>query len=96
MRALRELLLEGVQRWRTTLRRSLLDAALTQNIGMARDQDSLSRQNAAPTEWQRQLIADHAGRSADTLHKLGLEDEDTLDDYEAGRRFPLDLIWSAE
>lgn len=62
-----------------SVRRSLLDAALTQNIGMARDQDSLSRQNAAPTEWQRQLIADHAGRSADTLHKLGLEDEDTLD-----------------
>lgn len=62
-----------------SLRRSLLDAALTQNIGMARDQDSLSRQNTAPSEWQRKLIAEHASLSADTLRNLGLEDEDTLD-----------------
>lgn len=62
-----------------SVRRSLLDAALTQNIGMARDQDSLSRQNAAPNEWQRQRIADHAHLSAETLRNLGLEDEDTLD-----------------
>ncbi|MDH4450606.1 MAG: hypothetical protein QE265_08465 [Rhodoferax sp.] len=61
------------------LQRSLLDAALAQNIGMARDQDSLSRQSVAPTPAQRQVIADHAQISADTLRRLGLEDEDTLD-----------------
>lgn len=62
-----------------SVRRNLLDAALTQNLSMARDQDSLSRQNATPTDWQRKLIADHAALSADTLRTLGLEDEDTLD-----------------
>jgi HD-GYP domain-containing protein (c-di-GMP phosphodiesterase class II) len=61
------------------LRRSLLDAALTQNIGMARDQDSLSRQQAAPSEWQRRLITDHPVLSAQALAGMGLEDEDTLD-----------------
>lgn len=62
-----------------SVRRSLLDAALTMNIGMARDQDSLSRQKTPPTEWQRQLIVDHPVIGATTLRNLGLEDEDTLD-----------------
>jgi hypothetical protein len=61
------------------LRRSLLDAALTQNIGMAREQDSLSRQHSPPTEWQRKLIAEHAALSADALRHVGVEDADTLD-----------------
>eukprot|EP01032_Pedospumella_encystans_P032306 gene32306-36470_t len=37
-------------------RRTLLDAALTMNIGMARDQDSLARQSPPPSDWQRKLI----------------------------------------
>ena len=40
------------------LRMALVNAALTMNIGMARDQDSLARQRGAPTDWQRTLIQD--------------------------------------
>jgi response regulator RpfG family c-di-GMP phosphodiesterase len=60
-------------------RRSLLDAALIMNIGMARDQDSLARQTTPPTDWQRELIRDHAQYSAEILQNLGLDDPDTLD-----------------
>jgi hypothetical protein len=60
-------------------RRSLLDAALTMNIGMARDQDSLARQSTPPTDWQRDLIQNHPERSAAMLHSLGVDDPDTLD-----------------
>lgn len=60
-------------------RRSLLDAALTMNIGMARDQDSLARQTTPPTDWQRTLIRDHAQHSTEILQALGLDDPDTLD-----------------
>ena len=60
-------------------RRSLLDAALTMNIGMARDQDSLARQTTPPTDWQRELIRDHALHSTEMLQNLGLDDPDTLD-----------------
>ncbi len=62
-----------------SLRRSLLDAALIQNMAMARDQDSLATHHAAPTAWQRSLIADHPALACETLNRLGLEDEDTLD-----------------
>jgi hypothetical protein len=60
-------------------RRSLLDATLTMNIGMARDQDSLSRQSTAPTQWQRELIRDHPERSVELLAGFGLDDPDVLD-----------------
>jgi HD-GYP domain-containing protein (c-di-GMP phosphodiesterase class II) len=60
-------------------RRSLLDAALTMNIGMARDQDSLARQTTPPTDWQRSLIQTHPERSAEMLQSLGVDDPDTLD-----------------
>ena len=60
-------------------RRSLLEAALTMNIGMARDQDSLSRQSTAPTPWQRELIRDHPQRSVEVLTGFGLDDPDVLD-----------------
>ena len=40
-------------------RRCLVDAALTMNIAMARDQDSLARQKSPPNEAQRRLIREH-------------------------------------
>jgi hypothetical protein len=59
--------------------RSLFRAALTMNIGMARDQDSMSRQSAAPTDWQRGLIKDHPGIGVDILVGFGVDDPDQLD-----------------
>ena len=60
-------------------RRCLVDAALTMNIAMARDQDSLARQTAPLTEWQRTLIREHPERSAAILQAFGMDDPDTLD-----------------
>jgi hypothetical protein len=60
---------------RQTLRR----AALTMNMGMAREQDSLSRQSEPLTPEQHTLIADHPLRSVDMLVGLELDDEDVLD-----------------
>jgi hypothetical protein len=61
------------------LRQSLLNAALTMNIAMARDQDSLARQSTAPTDWQRTLILEHPHKGADILRDLGVDDPDQLD-----------------
>ncbi|MEN9437832.1 MAG: hypothetical protein RIR09_2487 [Pseudomonadota bacterium] len=61
------------------LRRVLVDAAITMNIGMARDQDSLSRQQSQPTAWQRTLIQDHPEISVGILKGFGVEDDDWLD-----------------
>lgn len=61
------------------LRTSLANAALTMNIGMARDQDSLARQKGAPTDWQRTLIQEHPRIGADLLAELGVDDPDWLD-----------------
>jgi hypothetical protein len=60
-------------------RRSLLDAAHTMNIGMAREQDSLARQSTPLTDWQRELIRDHPQRSLEMLQSLGLDDPDIQD-----------------
>lgn len=60
-------------------RGTLFRAALVMNIGMARDQDSLARQHAAPTPWQRTLIQEHPQRSADILSGIGLSDPELLD-----------------
>lgn len=57
----------------------LLSAALTMNIGMARDQDSMALQNNAPTDWQRTLIRDHPLRSMEILQSFGVDDEAQLD-----------------
>lgn len=57
---------------------SLVSAALTMNIGMARAQDSLARQNTAPSDLQRTLIREHPQKSADILRTFGVEDEDHL------------------
>ena len=61
------------------LRRVVVDAAITMNIGMARDQDSLSRQQSLPTAWQRTLIQDHPEISVGILKGFGVEDADWLD-----------------
>jgi hypothetical protein len=49
------------------------------NIGMARDQDSMSRQSTGLTDWQRQLIAQHPDLGAGILAGFGVDDEDQLD-----------------
>lgn len=60
-------------------RDSLLSAALTMNIGMARDQDYLARQNHAPDEAQRALITAHPQIGVEILKGFGVDDPDTLD-----------------
>ncbi len=60
-------------------REALLSAALLMNIGMARDQDSLARQNTAPTEWQRTLIQQHPEKGVAILEDLGLDKPEVLD-----------------
>jgi hypothetical protein len=60
-------------------RASLRSAALTMNIGMAREQDRLVRQTTPLTDWQRTLIHEHAQRSVDILQSVGVDDEDELD-----------------
>ncbi|MDT8990174.1 hypothetical protein RQP54_04790 [Curvibacter sp. APW13] len=57
----------------------LMSAALTMNIGMARDQDSLALQNNPPTDWQRELIRNHPQISVDILKGFGVDDETHLD-----------------
>ena len=63
----------------TAHRHSLVAAALTMNIGMARDQGSMARQSSDITEWQRTLIAEHPARGADILAGFGVDDVDQLD-----------------
>ncbi|MFN4359805.1 MAG: HD-GYP domain-containing protein [Hylemonella sp.] len=60
-------------------RQSIMSAALTMNIGMAREQDVLARQNHAPTPEQRQLITEHPELSLKILVWLGIEDVEELD-----------------
>ncbi len=57
----------------------LLRAALTMNIGMAREQDSLTRQRATLHDAQRQLIEEHPQRSLEILQSIGVLDEDQKD-----------------
>ena len=60
-------------------RAALMTAALVMNIGMARDQDSLARQQSAPTAWQRNLIREHPQKSVETLQGFGMDDAHVLD-----------------
>ena len=60
-------------------RAALVTAALLMNIGMARDQDSLARQNTPPTDWQRTLIQEHPQKSVAILQGFGIEDVEVLD-----------------
>jgi len=56
----------------------LLRATLTMNLGMARPQDSLSRQHKPPNAAQRLIIEQHPPTSADMLTQLGLHDDALL------------------
>jgi hypothetical protein len=56
----------------------LMRSALVMNIGMARPQDSLSRQHKPPDPSQRQIIAAHPPNSADILRGFGVQDDDML------------------
>lgn len=60
-------------------REALVSAALLMNIGMARDQDSLARQQSAPTAWQRTLIQEHPQKSVSILQGFGFDDPEVLD-----------------
>lgn len=55
-------------------RHSLFRAALTMNLGMARLQDDLVRQNASLTDAQQREVAEHPQRSVSMLQALGVVD----------------------
>lgn len=61
------------------LKQSLFSAALTMNIGMAREQDAMSRQATPLSDWQRELIAEHPVKSVEILQGFGIDDPDQLD-----------------
>jgi HD-GYP domain-containing protein (c-di-GMP phosphodiesterase class II) len=60
-------------------RKPLISAALTMNIGMARDQDSMARQSGPINDWQRTLVTDHPLLSERMLRELGVDDPLQLD-----------------
>ena len=60
-------------------RRALVRAALTMNIGMARDQDAMARQTTPLSAWQKGLIKEHPQRSVDILTGFGVDDGEQLD-----------------
>ena len=60
-------------------RKPLIVAALSMNIGMAREQDVMARQIAPINGWQRTLVAEHAARSEEILRAYGVDDPLQLD-----------------
>lgn len=60
-------------------RQPLMAAALTMNIGMAREQDCLARQASPINDWQRTLVQAHPLRSAQILRECGVRDAQQLD-----------------
>jgi HD-GYP domain-containing protein (c-di-GMP phosphodiesterase class II) len=60
-------------------RRSLFNAALTMNMGMAREQDRLARQSAEPSPAQRELIHAHPQKCVELLAQIGVDDPDQID-----------------
>jgi HD-GYP domain-containing protein (c-di-GMP phosphodiesterase class II) len=60
-------------------RKPLIAAALTMNLGMARDQDVMARQNAPINDWQRALVAEHPTRSEEMLRAFGVTEPLQLD-----------------
>jgi hypothetical protein len=65
--------------WPQDMEDSLCKAALTMNISMTDMQDRLAAQNDPPTPAQRDLIDQHAARSAALLRGFGLRDADCLE-----------------
>lgn len=60
-------------------RQALMGAALTMNIGMAREHDVLARQSGEPSQAQRELIRNHPKISEQILLELGIDDDELLD-----------------
>jgi HD-GYP domain-containing protein (c-di-GMP phosphodiesterase class II) len=60
-------------------RRVLFRSALVMNIGMARAQDSLTRQSSILNDAQRKLIREHPQKSVGILQHMGVTDEEQLD-----------------
>lgn len=60
-------------------RQALMSAALTMNIGMAREQDVLARQSSAPSELQRKLIQEHPQLGVAILRGYGIDGAEELD-----------------
>jgi HD-GYP domain-containing protein (c-di-GMP phosphodiesterase class II) len=60
-------------------RQALMSAALTMNLGMAREQDVLARQSSAPSEAQRKLIQEHPQLSVEILRGYGIDGAEELD-----------------
>jgi HD-GYP domain-containing protein (c-di-GMP phosphodiesterase class II) len=56
----------------------LLRSAMVMNIGMARPQDSLTRQYQPPDSGQRQIIDAHPPTSTEILRGFGVSDEEVL------------------
>jgi hypothetical protein len=65
--------------WSVADREPLHAAALTMNIAMAREQDSMARQSSPLSDWQRTLIKEHPAKSADVLAGFGWDEADLLD-----------------
>jgi len=64
--------------WSSQQRDSLVYAALTMNIGMAKLQGELAMQSTPPSPAQRREIDIHPQKSVDLLQKLGISDSDWL------------------
>ena len=65
--------------WGVADREPLHAAALTMNIAMAREQDSMARQSTSLTDGQRALIKEHAEKGAAVLVGFGWDEADLLD-----------------
>jgi len=72
------------------MRPFLFRAALTMNIGMAREQDTMARQTAAPTPDQQGLIHAHSQRSVEILRGFGVVEDGWLE-LVAAHHVPDDL-----
>ena len=65
--------------WQLADREPLHAAALTMNIAMAREQDSMARQSSPLSDWQRSLIKEHPERGVAVLAGFGWDEADLLD-----------------
>jgi hypothetical protein len=88
--------------WSTSERDSLVSAALTMNISMAKLQDELAVQSSPPTPQQRQVIREHPFRGVEVLQQSGVNDELWLrtvrEHHESpdGKGYPLGIAASFE
>lgn len=60
--------------WTPRARVPLIAAALTQNIGLLKLQNTLDKQESPLTDEQRQVIRDHPRSAVKLLHQLGVDD----------------------